>query len=513
MATLTINGQQVTVDDSFLQLSPEQQEDTVEEIAASLGSAQQPQSDYGQSNFAQATSGFNEGLANLLGAPVDLANTAIGAGMSGINALFGTDLQPSQEPWGGSAGLKRSMADMGAIYPETYSAGQQALRTGSRVVGSNILPLAGQAARAANPLLTAAVGGAGTAGGAGGAAAANYIAPDNPYAEMAGELLGTAALGVPAGMIAQRSSQRAAERAVPTIDELKSQASDLYAQAEARGVVADGSQTQSLSDAINKIAKDEALISPTGRVSAEYPTAGESMRLLQDYAGSPMDPKQMQVVRETLADAAFKTDGKEQRIARKMLREFDDFVSPLAPELAEARKVSQRYLQAGQLEQARELAGVRAGQFTGSGFENALRTEYRGLDRKIAKGQMPGVSDDLAGAIADVSRGTTGSNIARNVGKFAPTGVVSTMGSAGLPFMVGNAFGGPVAGSVAAGLTSGTGLAGRSIATNMGLRNAEIAELLARSGVPIRAGAELTPELMEIAAALLAGTATGQGAQ
>ena len=42
MATLTINGRQVTVDDSFLQLSPEQQEATVEEIAASFGSVGTP---------------------------------------------------------------------------------------------------------------------------------------------------------------------------------------------------------------------------------------------------------------------------------------------------------------------------------------------------------------------------------------------------------------------------------------------------------------------------------------
>ena len=41
MATLTINGRQVTVDDSFLKLSPEQQEATVDEIAASMGNAPQ----------------------------------------------------------------------------------------------------------------------------------------------------------------------------------------------------------------------------------------------------------------------------------------------------------------------------------------------------------------------------------------------------------------------------------------------------------------------------------------
>jgi hypothetical protein len=39
MATLTINGRNVTVDDSFLKLSPEQQNATVDEIAAQLGAA------------------------------------------------------------------------------------------------------------------------------------------------------------------------------------------------------------------------------------------------------------------------------------------------------------------------------------------------------------------------------------------------------------------------------------------------------------------------------------------
>lgn len=41
MAKLTINGQSVTVDDSFLSLSPEQQDATVDEIAASMGGAPQ----------------------------------------------------------------------------------------------------------------------------------------------------------------------------------------------------------------------------------------------------------------------------------------------------------------------------------------------------------------------------------------------------------------------------------------------------------------------------------------
>lgn len=42
MATLTINGRRVKVDDSFLSLSPEQQNATVDEIAQSLGAQQSP---------------------------------------------------------------------------------------------------------------------------------------------------------------------------------------------------------------------------------------------------------------------------------------------------------------------------------------------------------------------------------------------------------------------------------------------------------------------------------------
>jgi hypothetical protein len=49
MATLTIEGRKVKVDDAFLSLSPEEQADTVDEIAASIGiTAPAPESDQSQ---------------------------------------------------------------------------------------------------------------------------------------------------------------------------------------------------------------------------------------------------------------------------------------------------------------------------------------------------------------------------------------------------------------------------------------------------------------------------------
>lgn len=59
MATLTINGQRVTVDDSFLSLSPDQQNATVDEIAQSLG-ARQPSQAY--QDAAQQMSAITRGM-------------------------------------------------------------------------------------------------------------------------------------------------------------------------------------------------------------------------------------------------------------------------------------------------------------------------------------------------------------------------------------------------------------------------------------------------------------------
>lgn len=291
---------------------------------------------------------------------------------------------------------------------------------------------------------------------------------------VAGSLVGDAVQGV--------ANARTQSAMVPTIDDLKSQAGDLYKAAEARGVVADANSTKQLADSIKKIARDNELVTPKGRVSEAYPRAKEAMALLDDYAGEVMNPTQMQVIRDTLADARNATQGKERRIASKMLDEFDSFTSPLAPELDEARKISQRYLKAGKLENMRELGDIRAGQFTNSGTENAMRTEYRQLDRAIAKGQEAGWSAAEREAISNVSRGTPGQTMARNVGKLAPTGPVSFMAGAGVPFMVGNAIGGPATGAASAGVASALGYGGKAVANALQNRNIQIAELLARSG-------------------------------
>lgn len=277
-------------------------------------------------------------------------------------------------------------------------------------------------------------------------------------------------------------NRRAVRQAVPTVEQLRTSASELYDAARASGVRATQPQTQQLAQDMRAVAAQEGLISPTGRISEAYPRAREAINLLDDYALGEMTVPQMQTVRKVLSDAAAAPDAAERRIASIMLRQFDDFTATLAPELQQARGLYQRAMKGEELERMRDLGEIRASQFSNSGTENALRTEYRQLDRRIARGTERGWSPAEIEAIQRVSRGTPTQRAARNIGRLAPTGPVSFGMSTGVPFMIGNAVGGPGLGGAAAAGTAGLGFLGRSAAEGIQRRNIEMAEMLARSG-------------------------------
>jgi len=157
-----------------------------------------------------------------------------------------------------------------------------------------------------------------------------------------------------------------------------------------------------------------------------------------------------------------------------MLDQFDYFASGVSPELREASGIYTRAKLGELIDRTVELAGVRAGQFNGSGMENALRTEFRQLQRQITKGQLKGISPQLAEAIRNVAEGGPIQNVLRAAGRFAPTGVVSTGVGGGL----GYAMGGPV-GSAA---VLGAGALGRQGAEMAARRGADVAGAVARSG-------------------------------
>lgn len=132
MAKLTINGVKVTVDDSFLSMSPEQQDATVNEIAASLPKeSAQPQAKPASTPYsgailpisrdAQGNVGFDSN-AGILGS-IKRAVMLPGEVMKGEVPLYGPDGRTSDEVIG------RSFEAAGVMSPNTPG-----LRSGAGLV-------------------------------------------------------------------------------------------------------------------------------------------------------------------------------------------------------------------------------------------------------------------------------------------------------------------------------------------------------------------------------------------
>lgn len=452
---------------------------------------------YADSYVGQGLSGANEGLADALGAPADLATAALNLIPKGINAVANTHIPEIADPLAGGQWWKRRLTDLGSIQPPSGDTPKQFTRRVGESVGAAAVPgmFGGSLPKFGAALLS------GLGSGLGGATA-QQVAPGNPLAEIGGELAGGGFTGLGLAKGLQRSARRQIESAVPTVEQLKASASDLYRKAETNGVVATSGQTQQLADDIHGILRDEGQIGPAGKISDADTNTSKAYNLIQQYAGKEMSPKEMNTVRTVLADSRQSSDPADRRLGNLLLNHFDNWASPMAPEFNQARGVASRYLQAQDLERARELAGARASQFTGSGFENALRTEYRGLDRGNIKGQNY-FAPDVTDAVQTVARGTPVSNALRGLGRLAPTGPVSMLGDLGAGAGMGLMAGSPVSGGMFGGGLAGLGVLGRVGATRMGIRAADKAELVARNGGALPQ-APLMPDQFKKLAAWLA---------
>lgn len=452
---------------------------------------------YTQAPLQQGVYGANEGIASTLGLPIDLMTAGMNLVPKGINALANTNIPEISNPVGGGDWMQGAFKSAGFIGPDAETTGGQFARRMGQSVGATAaaLPLGGVSALRAGaiPLASSAGGGAAAAG-------AQQAFPGNPLAEFGAEVVGS---GLTAGGLlrgGQRSAQRKLDEAVPTVADLKEAAGELYRRAEANGVAATPQMTRQLYDNFADTLRREGQLGPKGKITDADTSTTKAFNLLGQYADQPMRPTEMDTVRRVIADGRKSAEPSDQRLSGTMLDQFDDWTRPLAPEFDEARSVAGRYLQAEDLEKARELAGARASQFSGSGYENALRTEYRALDRANINGRNH-FAEPVVGAIRNVSRGTPASNAARNLGRLAPTGVVSGGIGFGVPFAVGSAVGSPAVGTALGAGAMGLGMAGRGAATRMGIRNAEIAELTARNGGPIEVAKMLPPNVQQALAA------------
>lgn len=286
--------------------------------------------------------------------------------------------------------------------------------------------------------------------------------------------------------------------AATTTEEFKTAARSFYKQAEDAGVIIKPTSmktlaTEAFADAA-KAGLDEVL-------TKNALAAVNRLEKLADPKVGPVSFETLDRARQVASDAATKAvieaKGKttnDLRIAEKVIDKIDDFIENLsakdvnmgdprmaAQAIVQARDLWSRAAKLDTIERLVRRAEESASQFRGSGFENALVTQFRQLSKNEAA--MKRFAPDEQDAIRLVNRGTTGAKLARATGSLAARGPVSAMSGATFGGSIGTALLGPGLGSIAgAGAQFGIGEIGRKIATALARRAVSNLEEVIRAG-------------------------------
>lgn len=268
----------------------------------------------------------------------------------------------------------------------------------------------------------------------------------------------------------------------PAIEELNAQAQVLYDKADNSGVVVSGDSFDRFIGKLEKRMADE------GIDAGQHPQAIASLQRLMDRRKNNFSLKGLEIERRNVNDVLQSQNAGDRRMGAIIREQLDDYIDNLGPNdtlagdaatavktLKEARDIWRRKSKGETIEQAMEMAGVNAGTYTGAGFENALRIEFRKLARRGVndKRVRRQFTDAEWQAIRKVANGGAIENLARWFGKFAPNNAVG--------FGIGMTLGGMGLGPVGAVAAPVAGAIGKRIATKRGIRNAEeVSEMVRR---------------------------------
>jgi len=229
---------------------------------------------------------------------------------------------------------------------------------------------------------------------------------------------------------------------VPTIGQLKNQATQLYKLVDDSGTTISKEAFQTIAKRIEKEMRASGV-----RAKLTPKTNAALKELAKDAKAGQLTLSKAEELRRVFKQGQSSIDTADAAASGRLVRKWDEFIenlkpgqlsgSPNAVETAQylksARSLWSRSRKTEVIEDLIERAGINAGQFSGSGFENALTTQFRQLARN--KKKMRTFTQAEQAAIKGVAKGGPLSTKAfRFIGKLAPTGVVSGGFGAGLGF-------------------------------------------------------------------------------
>ena len=251
-----------------------------------------------------------------------------------------------------------------------------------------------------------------------------------PYARFAAGLLAPAALTGIENMASKAAAMGPWKAGIKSADDLLADAKKMYEAGRTSGTAATGKETRKLFDDLWSFGKAEDVITPANRIASDVSAVSSFYRMLKDYAGKTMPPGAMRSLRTEITAAMQTAKGNELRLLKGLQSKFDDFMYAKVPQFKEADKLYTMGMGGKEADEMAKLAEARAGQFSQSGMENALRTEARGIERKLITGKERGYSADEEAMISKMT--ARPSAVADQVAKFAPTSMMPIMANVGL---------------------------------------------------------------------------------
>lgn len=471
----------------------------------------------------QFSSGLNEGIASFAGMPVDLVTGALNLGARGVNYALGTDIPQIDNPVGGSESIKGLMDPViSDVQPQTMP--QRYLRRGGQEIGFGVpmaltgaaIPGYGAVAREAMaPYMATSV--AGDVGAALGGQTAREFAPDSGMADFLASMIGGGGLSYAASRMTPETVP------VQSLDDLKQSNADKWATIKGSTDTLTPQASARLSPELYAMLQDKRATNPN-----LFPRANATV---DDIAALP--PKSLYEVEEArrLAGRNVASNADEAAVGVEMKKTIDEYLNGLGPNdvvgadpeasialMRDARKGSHQAFKADEIDNKAMRAETRAATTgTGGNEVNATKQNIRAIfDRErdpTLRGKSGGYTPDEMAAMERVVMGDTKSNIARMLGRMAPTsGALPMMatgwgGAAGIAS--GMATGNPLMAIPAA--AGGIGFAAKAAAEKM--TKDEIRRLmkvvLNGGKAPAKSAARTAAE-RAIYEQLLSGAATGQ---
>ena len=428
--------------------------------------------------------------ATLIGNELNKGNVAVENYVRNLLGMQARQVAPTQMP---SQALSQGMAQMGL--PEPTSTGERVIEAVGAGVGgaATQLPALGRLAT------TAATEGGRRLAGQFAQAPVQQLAASAPAAAAAqyvGETTESPLLGMAAGgSIGALGGIRSRVREVaPTPEQLRNLSELQYTNATKAGVVVSPESLQAKLPSFNEALKVE------GYDPGLHPQLNAVVARLQQETDAPKTLKELETLRRIVKAPTRTFDNPDQqRIAYRLLDEFDDYVDNLKPAdlvgaakesktattaLSKARNLYARSKKSDVMSDILERAEIKAGaNFTQSGLENSLRQELKSL--ALNKKRMAGFTKAEQDAIQAAAKGGNVQNVLRYFGKYAPTSVIPAGIGSGIGAGVGAAMGGPVGAAIGSAVVPTVGAAARAGATRIGMnRLQELQDMIALGRMP-----------------------------